>query len=78
MKLIFTLTAGRTGTMYLAELLRANLPDTEVHHEILEYDSFGVDTPEISQRPNTSICPTYNSRSSTSVSSMTERASSGC
>jgi len=48
MKLVFTLTAGRTGTKYLAELLKANLPDVEAHHEILGYDSFGVDTPEIS------------------------------
>ena len=34
--------------MYLAELLSQNLPDAEVHHEILDFGSFGVDTPEIS------------------------------
>src|SRR5271165_1188039 len=48
MKLIFTLTAGRTGTAYLAELLRTNVPQAETHHEILTYTSFGVDTPDIS------------------------------
>lgn len=48
MKLVFALTAGRTGSAYLAELLRRNLPEAEVHHEILSYTSFGVDTPDIS------------------------------
>ena len=45
---VFTLTAGRTGTAWLAELLRANLPDCEAHHEILGYDRFGLDTPDLS------------------------------
>jgi hypothetical protein len=49
MKLIFTLSAGRTGTAYLAELMRRNVADAEVHHEILTYSSFGVDSPDISQ-----------------------------
>jgi len=48
MKLIFTLTAGRTGTAYLAELIKWNVKDAEVHHEILTFSSFGVDTPDIS------------------------------
>ncbi len=47
-KFIFTMTAGRTGTHYLASLLKVNLPDAEVHHERLGYDQFGVNTPEIS------------------------------
>lgn len=48
MRCIFTLTAGRTGTAYLAELLRCNMADIAAHHEILSYKSFGVDTPDIS------------------------------
>jgi hypothetical protein len=48
MKLIFALTAGRTGTAYLAELLRLNAPEAEVHHEVLSYESFGVETPDTS------------------------------
>jgi len=47
-RFIFTLTPGRTGTAYLAELLRANLIDAEVHHEILGYDAFGIDSPDVS------------------------------
>src|SRR5689334_3546706 len=49
MKLIFTLTPGRTGTAYLSELLKWNLSDAEVHHEIQTYTSFGECTPDISQ-----------------------------
>ena len=45
---LFTLTTGRSGTASLAELLGRNLPDVEAHHEILGWDRFGVDTPEIS------------------------------
>lgn len=30
---IFTLTSGRSGTRFLSELLRANLPDCKVEHE---------------------------------------------
>jgi hypothetical protein len=45
---VFTLTPGRTGTAYLANLLRANLSDAEVHHEILGFDAFGIDTPDVS------------------------------
>lgn len=47
-RLIFTLTAGRTGTQYLANLLQANLDDALVRHEVLDYDAFGFDTPELS------------------------------
>lgn len=45
---IFTITTGRSGTAFLAQLLRANLSDAEVNHEILRYDAFGVDTPDLS------------------------------
>lgn len=45
---VFTLTTGRSGTQYLAELLRQNLPDAECYHEICGWDRFGVDTPDLS------------------------------
>jgi hypothetical protein len=47
-KFVFTMTTGRSGTKYLATLLRQNLPDAECHHEILGWDRFGVDTPDLS------------------------------
>ena len=47
-KYIFTITPGRTGTLFLAEFLVRNLPKCDVHHEILGYDSFGVDSPDLS------------------------------
>ncbi|HUN52688.1 MAG TPA: hypothetical protein VMU42_16295, partial [Candidatus Sulfotelmatobacter sp.] len=45
---LFTMTTGRSGTKYLAELLRQNLADAECEHEILGWDRFGVDAPDIS------------------------------
>ena len=45
---LFTMTAGRTGTAFLAELLRQNLPDVESHHELIGWERFGVDTPDVS------------------------------
>jgi hypothetical protein len=48
MKLIFTLTCGRTGTAYLTDLLAANVPNARVFHEILSYGSFGFDAPDVS------------------------------
>ncbi len=45
---VFTLTTGRSGTLYLAELLAQNLPDAECYHEIVGFDRFGVDTPDVS------------------------------
>lgn len=45
---IFTLTAGRTGTAFLADFLRANMNDAEVHHERFGFDLFGVETPDLS------------------------------
>ena len=48
-RLLFTLTSGRSGTSSLAKLLTANLPGAECHHEILGWDRFGLDSPDISQ-----------------------------
>ncbi len=45
---LFTITTGRSGTAYLAELLRLNVPGAECHHEILSYAGFGVDSPDLS------------------------------
>ena len=45
---VFTMSTGRSGTQYLAELLHSNLPEAECHHEILGWDRFGVDTPDLS------------------------------
>jgi hypothetical protein len=45
---VFTLSTGRSGTAYLAELLRQNLPDVECHHEFTSWGHFGVDTPDVS------------------------------
>jgi len=45
---VFTMTTGRSGTAYLAELLGANLPDVEFHHEFLGWDDFGLNTPDVS------------------------------
>ena len=47
-KFIFTITPGHTGTTYLADLLQRNLPGSAIPHEILGYDKFGVDTPDVS------------------------------
>lgn len=45
---VFTMTTGRSGTAYLAELLGRNLPDSESIHEALAFDQFGVDRPDLS------------------------------
>ena len=47
-KFIFTMTPGRTGTIFLTHLLKANITDSEVHHEILGYNEFGINTPDMS------------------------------
>jgi hypothetical protein len=47
-KFLFTMTTGRSGTLYLAELLHRNFPDAECHHELVGWDRFGVDTPDLS------------------------------
>ena len=45
---LFTMTTGRSGTQFLTELLRRNLPQAECHHELLGWERFGVDTPDLS------------------------------
>ena len=47
-RFIFPITTGRSGTVYLAELLRRNLTDAEVHHERLGFLDLGVETPDAS------------------------------
>jgi len=47
MRYIFTLTTGRSGTAWLAKLL-SQFPDTQVHHERLKPDDWGLNTPDIS------------------------------
>lgn len=45
---IFTIAPGRTGTAFVAELLRSNVPRAEVHHERMGADQFGLHSPDIS------------------------------
>jgi hypothetical protein len=45
---VFCLTTGRSGTAFLTELLAANLPDAECHHEFLGWGDFGLRTPDVS------------------------------
>lgn len=45
---VFTVTTGRSGTVYLTELLKLNLRDAEVHHERTGFQSYGVETPDAS------------------------------
>jgi len=47
-RFVFTITTGRSGTVYLAELLKANLDDASVWHERTGFQAFGVDTPDLS------------------------------
>ena len=48
MKFVFTMTAGRTGSGFLAELFRRNVPDAAVVHEHLDWRAFGTRTPDVS------------------------------
>lgn len=45
---IFTITTGRSGTNFLAELLALNLGHAQVHHEQLVYSDWGVNSPDVS------------------------------
>ncbi|WP_298495922.1 hypothetical protein [uncultured Maritimibacter sp.] len=48
---VFPLTTGRSGTVFLTELLRLNWQTNarrEVHHEKLSYTSLGFETPDAS------------------------------
>lgn len=47
-RFVFTITTGRSGTSYLAELLARNVPDSRVWHERTSFGSFGIDTPDLS------------------------------
>lgn len=47
-KFIFPITTGRSGTVFLTELLRRNCPEMETHHERTGYTTMGVDTPDAS------------------------------
>jgi hypothetical protein len=47
-RFVFTLTAGRTGTAGLAKLFEVNFPAAECHLEIIGWDSFGLDSPDLS------------------------------
>lgn len=45
---VFPLTTGRSGTVFLTELLRLNWRDAEVHHERLGFTQLGIETPDAS------------------------------
>lgn len=45
---VFTITTGRSGTEYLTELFRRNTPSAAIFHERVDFDSFGVHTPDLS------------------------------
>jgi len=45
--LVYTITPGRSGTNFLANLLRENLPDAQVHHERAWWFDFGVNCPDV-------------------------------
>lgn len=49
---LFPLTTGRSGTVFLTELLRLNWTGAEVHHERLAYETLGVDSPDASHLTN--------------------------
>jgi len=47
-RFVFTITTGRTGTAYLAQLLSRNMAHAEVHHERTGYQNLGVLSPDAS------------------------------
>ena len=53
------MTAGRTGTRFLAQLLQDNAQDAEVHHERIGFGDFGVHAPDVS------VMHDFNSRGKT-------------
>lgn len=59
-RFIFTITTGRSGTAFLAALLRENLADAEVHHERTGFGRFGVTAPDAS------TCALFNSEGNVS------------
>ena len=46
--IVFTITPGRTGTLYLSNLLNENLLNANVYHERMGPYGFGLHTPEAS------------------------------
>ncbi|SDG14541.1 hypothetical protein SAMN05216241_1065 [Limimonas halophila] len=44
--LVFTITTGRSGTVFLTELLARNVSNARVYHEHQQWWSHGVDTPD--------------------------------
>lgn len=46
---VFTVTGGRTGTMWLSKFLELNLERAEVHHERLGPGHFGTSTPGLAE-----------------------------
>ena len=52
MKYIFSLSTRFSGNKYLSEVLKQNLPNSVVFHEMIGPHHFGLDTPEISQLMN--------------------------
>ncbi len=46
-KVVFSMSTGRSGTQFLAEVLRSNLPGSRVQHEYLAPHDFGVESPDI-------------------------------
>lgn len=47
-RFIYTITTGRSGTMFLSKLLELNLADAEVHHERANWLGLGVHSPDAS------------------------------
>ncbi|MEO0416834.1 MAG: hypothetical protein AAF226_17990 [Verrucomicrobiota bacterium] len=47
-KLLYTITTGRSGTVFLAKLFELNVPDCTVHHERFGFRDFGVHCPDLS------------------------------
>jgi len=47
-KYVFTITTGRSGTVYSTELFKANCPDAAVYHERTGWLAFGQITPDCS------------------------------
>lgn len=47
-KFLFPLTTGRSGTVFLNELLKLNWHGAEVHHERIGFTQIGIETPDAS------------------------------
>ena len=41
-RFIFTLSPGRSGSVFLTELLKANIKEAEIHHELVGFNFFGT------------------------------------